>query len=166
MKKIICISCMIALCICILAGCKQDTTEETLVTLVWNGNRTEVRTSQWKDRSVEISTEDVSLGNGKIYDFVGVKLSDLMEIAGAEDCTKAIVKASDDYSVEVAAEDIRNYEIALVNRYSGGKKIPDDAGGPVKLVYPVTFHPELRDTYDTWSWCWYVYEVEFIGPDE
>ena len=94
MKKLICISCMIVLCIGILAGCKQDTTEETIVTLVWNGNRTEVKTSQWKDRSAEISTEDVSLGNGKIYDFVGVRLSDLMDIAGAEDCTKAIVKAS------------------------------------------------------------------------
>ena len=166
MKKTICISLVIVLCFGILAGCRHKAPEEKIVTLVWNGNQTEVMTSQWNSKSVEISTEDVSLGNGKIHDYVGVRLSDLMDIAGAEDCTKAIVKGSDGYTVEVDAEDIRNYEIALVNGYAGGKTISSDAGGPVKLIYPVTFHPELRDIYDTWSWCWYVNEVEFVGPDK
>ena len=96
MKKLVFISCIIVLCLGVFAGCAQKTPEETIVTLVWNGSQIEVKTSQWNDRSVQISTEDASLGNGKVYDFIGVKLSDLMEIADADDCTKAIVKGSDD----------------------------------------------------------------------
>lgn len=164
MKKIVSIVCVIALCLGVLAGCGQkiEAQEETIVKLVWNGTTTEVKTSQWNDKSTQVSTEDASLGGGKVYDFVGVKLSTLMEIAGAGDCTKAIVKSSDGYSAEVAVEDIKAYDITLVTAYASGKLLEEDAGGPLKLVYPITEHPELNDTYDAWSWQWYVCEVEFV----
>jgi len=162
MKKPVYIICIIALCLCVLAGCNQKAGEPTVVTLVYDGSATEVRTSQWDEKSVQISTEDLGLGKKKACDYVGVKLSDLMDMADAEDCAKAVVSSSDGYSKEIPAEDIKNYDIALVNGYAGGGAILSDAGGPVKLVFPVSDHPELKDTYDQWSWLWYVDRVEFV----
>lgn len=162
MKKLISICTIFMLCLGILAGCGQKAAEETVVKLVYDGKTTEVTTSQWDEKAVQISTEDTGLGDGKVYDFVGVKLSDLMDMAGARECTKAIVHASDGHNSEVAAEDIKNYDITLVNSHVDGKPISSDAGGPVKLVFPVTDHPELKDTYETWSWMWYVDEIEFV----
>ena len=130
------------LCLGILAGCGQNAAEETVVTLVYDGKTTEVKTSQWNEKAVQISTQDTSLGTDKKYDFVGVRLSDLMDIAGAGDCTKAIVHASDGYNSVIPAEDIKAYDIALVNGYVSGKAIPSDAGGPVKLIFPISDHPE------------------------
>lgn len=162
MKKIISICTIIMLCLGILAGCGQKSQEETVVKLVFDEETIEVTTSRWEEKTVQISTEDIGLGDGKVYDFVGVKLSDLMEMAGADECGKAIVHASDNHSSEVSAEDIKNYDIVLVNSHVDGKPISKDAGGPVKLVFPVTDHPELKDRYETWSWMWYVYEIEFV----
>ena len=94
----------------------------------------------------------MGLGGDKVYDYVGVKLSDLMEMAKADECVKVIVKASDGYSREVSAADARNYDIALVSGYDNGEAIPEEEGGPLKLVFPISDHPELKNTYDKWSW--------------
>ncbi len=137
--------------------------EETVITLVWDSNQIDVGISEWNRHSVLISTEDPGLGNGKIYDFAGVKLFDLMELAGVHECAKALVKSTDGMIGEVSAEDFRNYDIALVNGYSDGKPLAADVGGPVKIVFPISEHPELNDTYTLRSWQWYVCEVEFAS---
>ena len=160
--RVVCVVCMIVLCPGAFADSGKEMREETVVSLVWEGRVTDVKTAVWNDRSVQIHTEDVGLGNGIVYDFVGVTILDLMKLAGAEECTKALVKSTDGLISEVSAEDIRNYDIALVNGYAGGKPISTDAGGPVKIVFPVTEHPELKGSYTFRSWQWFVCEVEFV----
>ena len=162
----VCIGCMAVLCTGALADGGGKIQEDTVVSLVWEDSHTDVKTTEWNERSVQIHTEDIGMGNGKIYDYSGVTLFDLMKLAGADECTKARVKSSDGLTGEVSAEDIRNYDIALVNAYSDGKPIKADAGGPVKIVFPVTDHPELKNSYMFWSWQWYVCEVEFIRQQE
>ena len=85
-----------------------------------------------------------------------------MEMAGVTECSNILVKSSDGWSAEVAPEDAQNYDILITDDYVGGKDIPADAGGPIKMVFPATEHPELNDKYDTWAWQWYVAEVEFV----
>ena len=171
MKKRICFAYMVICMVGIVCACMNaiadrasDTPDETetVVSLVWENKRIDVSFSEWSKHSFQISTEDVGLGNGKVYDFVGVKLSDLIKLAGADECTKALVKSTDGLTGEVSAEDIRNYDIALVNGYSGGTPLSVNKGGPVKIIFPVSEHPELNDTYTLRSWQWYVCEVEFI----
>ena len=159
---IVCIVCITALRMSAFAGGDGTIQEETVVTLIWENSDIDVRTTEWNEHSVEIHTEDIGMGNGKVYDFVGVTLFDLMKLAGADECIKALVKSTDGLIGEVTAEDIRNYDIALVCGYADGKSIKADAGGPLKIVFPVTEHPELKDRYTVRSWQWYVCEVEFI----
>ena len=98
----------------------------------------------------------------KEYEFTGVTLASLMEIAGVTECSNILVKSADGWSAEVAPEDAKAYDIMITDDYVGGKDIPADAGGPIKMVFPATEHPELNDKYDTWAWQWYVSEVEFV----
>jgi len=158
---IICIICMPFLCTNALAESPEELQQTTFVTLVWGDRRVDVKASDWNERSVLIRTEDAGVGNGKIYDYSGVKLSDLMTFAGADECTRVFVKSDDGMIAEVSAEDIRKYDIAIVNGYADGKPLKADVGGPLKLVFPITEHPELKDTYTIRSWQWYVCEVEF-----
>lgn len=150
------------ICLCTITGCAETKPDETVVVLAWKDARLEVKASEWNEHSVQIRTEDIGLGNGKVYDFIGVRLSDLMELADANECVKARVKSTDGWIGEIPAEDIRSYDIALVNGYSDGKSLKADAGGPVKIVFPVSEHPELKEIYNARHWQWYVCEVEFV----
>ena len=126
----VCMICMTVLCMSAFADDGKATQEKTVVSLVWEGRVTDVKTAVWNEKSVQIRTEDIGTGNGKIYDFVGVTLLDLMKLAGADECTKALVKSTDGLVGEVSAEDIRNYDIALVNGYADGKPLKVAEGGP------------------------------------
>ncbi len=144
-----------------LTACAEKASKDVIVTLYHGERRTDIKDVQWNSMLTKITTEDDGLHNGKIYEYEGVRIAELMKIAGAEDCSKVIVRCSDNYKVELPADDVRNYEIALVSGYASGKKIEFDAGGPVKLVYPVSDHPELKMKYESWSWAWYVEGLEF-----
>ena len=85
-----------------------------------------------------------------------------MEIAGVTECSNILVKSSDGWSAEVSPEDAKAYDILITDDYVGGKDIPADAGGPIKMVFPATEHAELGEKYDAWAWQWYVAEVEFV----
>ena len=169
MKKFIAIACIMALCLGVFAGCmeKVDTTVDTSapvgVVLVNGETKIDVTVGDWEAKRTQIKTVDYSLpGTTKEYEFTGVTLASLMEIAGATDCTKIIVKSSDGWTAEVAAEDAKAYDILITDDYVGGKEIPADAGGPIKMVFPATEHPELNDKYDAYAWQWYVSEIEFV----
>ena len=167
MKKFIAIACILALCLGVLAACGEPVPTEGNDTpiglqLVYNGTTTDVTTGQWEPLRSQVKTSDVSLGTSKEYEFTGVTLAKLMELAGATDCTKIIVNSTDGYSTEITVEDAKAYDIMITDGYVGGKEIPADAGGPIKLVFPASEHPELNDTYDAWSWQWYVGSVEFV----
>lgn len=168
MKKLIAIACIMALCLGVLAGCMEkvddsvDTSAPVGVTLVYGETKIDVTAGQWEAKRTQIKTADVSLGTSKEYEFTGVTLASLMEIAGVTECTNILVKSSDGWSAEVNPEDAKAYDILITDDYVGGKDIPADAGGPIKMVFPATEHPELNDKYDTWAWQWYVCEVEFV----
>ena len=166
MKKFIAIACILALCLGVLAACGEPIPTEDNTTiglqLVYGETTIDVTSSQWEAQRSQIKTSDVSLGTSKEYEFTGVTLAKLMEMAGATDCTKIVVWASDGWSAEVSAEDAKAYNIMITDGYVGGKEIPADAGGPIKLVFPASEHPELNDKYDAWAWQWYVNKVEFV----
>lgn len=169
MKKLIAIACILVLCLSALTACGERITEPDVdtsapvgVTLVCGETKIEVTVGQWEAKRTEIKTADVSLGTSKEYEFTGVTLASLMEIAGVTECSTILVKSSDGWSAEVSPEDAKAYDILITDAYVGGKEIPADAGGPIKMVFPATEYPELNDKYDTWSWQWYVSEIEFV----
>ena len=168
MKKFIAIACILAMCLGVLAGCMEkvdnsvDTSAPVGVALVYGETKIDVTVGQWEPKRTQIKTVDASLpGTTKEYEFTGVTLASLMEIAGVTECSNILVKSSDGWSAEVSPEDAKAYDIMITDDYVGGKDIPADAGGPIKMVFPATEHPELNDTYDMYAWQWYVSEVEF-----
>ena len=168
MKKLIAIACILALCLGLMAGCMEkvddsvDTSAPVGVVLVYGETKIDVTVGQWEPKRTEVKTADVSLGTSKEYEFTGVTLKALMEIAGASDCTQIIIRSSDGWEAVVEAADALAYDIMITDDYVGGKEIHADAGGPFKLVFPATEHPELNDKYDAWAWQWYAAEVEFV----
>lgn len=170
MKKLIAIICTLAVCLGIMTACGEKIDEGSNannndpkgITLVYGDKKVEVTVGQWEAKRTQIKTADVSLGTSKEYEFTGVTLAALMEMAGATDCTKILAKSSDGWSAEVAAEDAKAYSILITDAYVGGKEIPADAGGPIKMVFPATEHAELAEKYDAWAWQWYVAEIEFV----
>ena len=169
MKKFIAIACILVMCLGIMAGCMEkveDTVDPNAlvgVTLVYGETKIEVNAGQWEPKRTQIKTVDYSLpGTTKEYEFTGVSLASLMEIAGVTECSNILVKSSDGWSAEVSPEDAKAYDILITDDYVGGKEIPADAGGPIKMVFPATEHPELNDKYDAYAWQWYVAEVEFV----
>lgn len=169
MKKFIAIACVLVMCLSLMAGCMEkvddsvDTSAPVGVTLVYGETKTEVTVGDWEAKRTQIKTVDYSLpGTTKEYEFTGVTLASLMEIAGATDCTEIVVRSSDGWEAVVAAADAQAYDILITDDYVGGKDIPADAGGPIKMVFPATEHPELNETYDAYAWQWYVSEIEFV----
>lgn len=187
MKKIISIICALVFCVFAFAGCSSKsatttaaTTEATtaaateattaaateaktddaaVVTLVYDGKSTSVSASDFSAKSQTQTITDPNLG--KTYDFVGVTLADLMEMAGAKDCTSIKVACKDNMSTTIAAEDAAQYPIMIANAYADGKSISAGAGGPVKLVFPYDQYPDLKDKYAAETWMWYVTEIDF-----
>ena len=170
MKKALALILALVLCLGVLAGCMEkveepavDTSAPVGVTLVYGETKIDVTVGEWEAKRTQIKTVDYSLpGTTKEYEFTGVTLASLMEIAGVTECSNILVKSSDGWSAEVSPEDAKAYDIMITDDYVGGKDIPADAGGPIKMVFPATEHPELNDKYDTWAWQWYVAEVEFV----
>ena len=187
MKRVIGIVCAFVLCICMFAGCSSTngpastttspvttdspspvttdspsetkTDSPTVVTLVYGDTKTAVTADDFSAKSITQTVTDPNLG--KTYDFVGVTLSDLMEMAGATDCTSITVVASDKMSTTITAEDAANYPIMLANAYADGKDISAGSGGPVKLVFPYDQYSDLESKYAADTWMWYVIEVDF-----
>lgn len=170
MKKLIAIICTLVMCLGLLAACGEkidtsgnaDNDAPKGIALVYGDTKIDLTVGQWEAKRSQIKTVDVSLGTTKEYEFTGVTLAALMEIAGVTECSKILVKSSDGWSAEVDPADAKTYDIMITDDYVGGKDIPADAGGPVKMVFPATEHPELNDKYDTWAWQWYVAEIEFV----
>lgn len=169
MKKFIAIACVLVMCLGLMAGCMEkvddsvDTSAPVGVVLTYGETKIDVTVGDWEAKRTQIKTVDYSLpGTTKEYEFTGVTLASLMEIAGATDCTQIIVRSSDGWEAVVEAADALAYDILITDNYVGGKAIPADAGGPIKMVFPATEHPELNDKYDAYAWQWYVSDIEFV----
>lgn len=138
-------------------------TEKVGVSLICGEKKIDVTVGQWEARRTQIRTVDLSIGNGAEYEFTGVMLASLMELVGVTECSNILVKSYDGWISEVAPEDAKAYDVLIADAYVGGKEIPADAGGPIKMVFPATEHPELGDRYDSWAWQWFVSEIEFVN---
>ena len=169
MKKLIAIVCILAMCFGALTACMQkvetpavDTSAPVGVALIYGDTKIDVTVGQWEEKRTEIKTADVSLGTTKEYEFTGVTLADLMAIAGVTECTTVIVRSADGWEAFVEGADAQAYKFLITDAYVGGKAIPADAGGPIKMVLPVSDNPELNDKYDLYTWQWNVVEIEFV----
>ena len=149
-----------------LAGCgakKEEAEAEvvlpTLVTLVNGTTEVALTEKDFADMKFELEVTEANLRKDAL--FAGIKLSDLMTKAGAEDCTTIKVIAKDKMTVEINAADALNYPIYIANSQNG-EKIPTGEGGPVKLIFPYNQYPDLEGLYKPAQWCWFVVTVEFV----
>mgnify|MGYP002682763373 FL=1 len=92
--------------------------------------------------------------------YTGVVIADILKFAGApKDVAEVIVIAKDGKKVTLKAEDVDKYAIMLATQ-DAGKAIGSGLGGPVKLVFPYTTHPELEKMYPKDDWNWFVVTLE------
>ncbi|MGI5854713.1 MAG: molybdopterin-dependent oxidoreductase [Bacillota bacterium] len=153
-----------------LTGCgtkKEDTNAAaedkpalpTLVTLVNGTTEVALTADDFADMNFELEVTEANLRKDAL--FGGIKLSDLMTKAGAENCSIIKIIAKDKMTVEIKAEDALNYPIYIANTQNG-EKIPTGEGGPVKLIFPYNQYPDLEELYKPAQWCWFVVTVEFV----
>lgn len=168
MKKTVMVVCLLFLVSCIFAGCgskaasgnaQDDSEKETLVTLTNGSDKLELTEDEFTAMNTKQKVTDPNLK--ATHDYEGVKLSDLMEKANADDCKTIKVIAKDKMTVEIKAEDATKYPIMIAN-VQDGNKVPSGEGGPVKLIYPYDQYPEIKDLYKPDTWCWFVVDVEFV----
>jgi len=92
--------------------------------------------------------------------YTGVVIADILKFAGAsKDVAEILVIAKDGKKVTLKAEDVDKYAIMLATQ-DAGKAIGSGLGGPVKLVFPYTAHPELEKMYPKDDWNWFVVTLE------
>ena len=83
--------------------------------------------------------------------FEGVLLADLLAKAGLADADAVELTAADDYSQVIPKEDWTTYPVILATRLDGA---PLTDRGPLRVVDPLSFFPELDDDnyHDRWVW--------------
>lgn len=157
MKKKICLLVIMVLTVASLAGCGAK--KETLLTLVNGSTKIELTEKDFESMGFEQEVTEANLRKKCL--FGGVKLSDLMDKAKANDCSTIKVIAKDKMTVEIKAEDAKKYPIMLA-KTQNGEKIPSGEGGPIKLIYPYNQYPEVKELYKPSQWSWFVVKVEFV----
>lgn len=95
--------------------------------------------------------------------FDGVLLADLLDDAGLKDAPGVLVTALDDYSQAIPREDWTAYPVMVATRQDGAL-LRDDERGPLRIVYPLSFHPELDDDLYHARWVWSVKEIKAVEP--
>ncbi|MCB1378161.1 MAG: molybdopterin-dependent oxidoreductase [Alphaproteobacteria bacterium] len=77
-----------------------------------------------------------------IHKFDGILLSDILDYVSASGDT-IVAYALDEYTVDIPAEDVRNYPV-LVATTMDGKLLDVRDKGPFWIIYPVDQYDELR----------------------
>lgn len=91
-----------------------------------------------------------------VFDFRGVRVSDLLDMPKIKPDLEEITFVCDDaYRVAVKTADIRKYDIILAIERDGAE-IPRSEGGPLYLVYPQSQFPEMKEKYPSTNWGFYV----------
>ena len=82
--------------------------------------------------------------------FEGVRFSKLLDAVGAKGTT-VLARALNDYSGEIAVDDLRKYPVLLALRINGAALHPDKA--PIWIIYPRDDYPALKERDDLlWAW--------------
>lgn len=79
-----------------------------------------------------------------VVEFVGPLARDAVALVGAEGASTVHLVAVNDYSVDVALEEIMNYDVILA-LYADGKRLIRRGKGPIWLMYPIDAYEELQD---------------------
>ncbi|ABV34361.1 MULTISPECIES: molybdopterin-dependent oxidoreductase [Pseudothermotoga] len=91
--------------------------------------------------------------------YQGISLIDLLNYVGyPTNAKKIILVCSDKKEFTVTVNDAKLYPIILAYA-NKGKDLPQNQGGPLKLVFPVTTYPEIEKIYPKENWAWWVIEI-------
>jgi hypothetical protein len=96
---------------------------------------------------------------GRVVDFRGVLVKDVLDRAGADPAADEITfVALDAFRSTVAAADLRRYRVLLAIA-ADGAPIDRSSGGPIFLVFPHTETPETERLFPDRFWSFYVSHV-------
>lgn len=92
--------------------------------------------------------------------FHGVLLSDLVELIGAGNADKIVVRASDGYAADIPREDWTRWPVLFATRQDG-KHLTIRMRGPARIIYPADTHPELASRAYIDRSVWLISEIEW-----
>lgn len=84
--------------------------------------------------------------------FDGFLMRDLLERIDAFG-TSVLATALNDYSIEIAVDEFRQFDVLVAYEMDGETLLPSDKG-PLWIVYPRDDHPELQDIRYDYRWVW------------
>ncbi len=87
-------------------------------------------------------------------EYGGVLLKDILTAVGAKNAKEIKIVAKDGYSAVVKVEDA--YLGILIAYTADGEEIPEDKGGPLKVIYS----EEAQKVYSPDAWVWWVTNLE------
>jgi hypothetical protein len=90
---------------------------------------------------------------GNVVTFSGVLLSDVLELAGADDgATVLDARALNDYRIEIPVSDLDRYPVMIATRVDGDR-MPVERFGPIRVVYPnLDFKLDASRYDERWIW--------------
>lgn len=101
--------------------------------------------------------KDPWLGTKK---YSGVLISDILKFAGATgNVVEVVTVAKDGKEVVIKIDDVNKFPIMLATK-DNNKAIGTGVGGPIKLVFPYTTHPEVEKVYPKDEWSWYIVTIK------
>ena len=93
--------------------------------------------------------------------FTGPRLSTLVEAAQLGTDTLIRATALNDYSVEIPAEDIMDYDV-IIAVLMDGKPMSVRGKGPYWVIYPMDENPELQDAQYNDRLIWQLASIEVV----
>jgi len=91
--------------------------------------------------------------------YQGIELIEILNYVGyPAKASKIVLVCSDKKEFTVSIKDAKLYPIMLAYA-NKGKDLPQNQGGPLKLVFPVTAYPDLAIIYPAESWAWWVVAI-------
>jgi len=91
--------------------------------------------------------------------FQGVLLREFLSAAGLGDSEKITIRAIDNYTQTIPREDWTKWPVMLATRQNG-ELLTRRMQGPVRLIYPITDHPELDTEIHKTRWVWLIDSIE------
>ncbi len=92
--------------------------------------------------------------------FRGPLARDIQKLAGAEGARFALMRAANDYEVEVPTAEFRKYD-AILALTMDGRPLSRRDKGPIWMIYPMSDYPELQDPVYNSRLIWQLVRIAF-----